>query len=164
MSLPQTLPTVVLVGLGATAVMDLWLLLLARLGVPFGGFAAVGRWVGHMRRGTFVHASIARAHPIRGEAALGWATHYAVGIGFATLLVGLFGAGWLAAPTPLPALAVGLATVVMPLLVMQPAMGAGIASSRTPTPLKNSLRSVANHTVFGAGLYLAASVVAWMAR
>lgn len=160
----RSLVLVVLVGLGATAVMDLWLLLLARLGVPFAGFAAVGRWVGHMLRGTFVHASIARARPIRAEAALGWATHYAVGVAFATLLVGLLGTGWLAAPTPLPALGVGLATVVMPLLVMQPAMGAGIASSRTPTPLRNSLRSVANHTVFGAGLYLAASFVVWIQR
>jgi hypothetical protein len=46
---------------------------------------------------------------------------------------------------------------------MQPAMGAGIASSRTPTPLKNSLRSLANHAVFGLGLYLSAATMARLA-
>jgi hypothetical protein len=35
-------------------------------------------------------------------------------------------------------------------------MGAGIASSRTPAPLTNSLRSLANHAVFGLGLYVSA--------
>ncbi len=50
----------------------------------------------------------------------------------------------------------GVFSVVAPLFVLQPAMGAGFASSKTPTPLKNCLRSVANHTVFGAGLYLTA--------
>ena len=64
----------------------------------------------------------------------------------------------------LPALAVGMGTVAAPLLVMQPAMGAGIASSRTPTPVKNCLRSLANHTVFGAGLYLAAAALQSISR
>ena len=43
---------------------------------------------------------------------------------------------------------------------MQPAMGAGVAASRTAAPLRNVLRSLVNHTVFGAGLYLAARLVA----
>jgi hypothetical protein len=49
--------------------------------------------------------------------------------------------------------------VALPLFVMQPAMGAGVASSGTPTPLKNCLRSLANHTVFGLGLYVSAVVI-----
>jgi hypothetical protein len=150
---------VALVGAGATAVMDLWLLLLRRLGVAGLNFALIGRWVGHLARGRWSHAAIARAEPVRGELALGWITHYAVGIVFAGLLAAIAGIGWLHAPTLLPALVLGMATVAAPLLVMQPAMGAGIASSKTPTPLKNSARSLANHTVFGAGLYLAALTV-----
>ena len=59
-------------------------------------------------------------------------------------------------PTVLPALAVGVSTVVLPLFVMQPAMGAGFAASKTSTPMLNCLRSVVNHTVFGFGLYLSA--------
>lgn len=151
---------VALIGLGATALMDLWQLALARLGQPASNFALVGRWVGHMRRGRFVHTAIARAEPVRAEAAIGWAVHYAVGVAFAGLLVIATGPAWLSMPTPGPALLFGLLSVAAPFLLMQPAMGAGIAAMRTPTPMKNRLRSLANHTVFGAGLYL----VAWLAR
>jgi hypothetical protein len=42
--------------------------------------------------------------------------------------------------------------------VMQPAMGAGIAASRTPRPNLARLRSVVTHTVYGLGLYASA----WM--
>ncbi|MFT3954074.1 MAG: DUF2938 domain-containing protein [Piscinibacter sp.] len=147
------------VGIGATAVMDLWLLLLRRLGVPTLNFAFIGRWVGHLPRGRFVHPAIARAPAVPAELALGWLTHYGVGVLFAGLLVALQGTAWLQQPRLLPAVAVGMATVAAPLFVMQPAMGAGIASSRTATPLKNVLRSLANHTVFGVGLYLAARLL-----
>jgi hypothetical protein len=150
---------VVLIGVGATAVMDGWLMVLKRLGIPTLNFAMLGRWVGRLFAGQFAHAAIGKAQPVTGELALGWLFHYATGIVFAGVLVALQGAAWLAAPTMLPAVAVGLATVAAPLFVMQPAMGAGFASSKTPTPLKNCLRSVANHTVFGLGLYLSASLL-----
>lgn len=151
---------IVLVGVGATAVMDLWLVLLRRLGVPTLNFGFIGRWVAHGLRGRFVHAAIARAAPVPGELAWGWLTHYAVGIAFAAVLVAVQGPAWTRQPTLVPAIAVGLATVLLPLFVMQPAMGAGVASSRTPTPLKNVLRSLANHGVFGLGLYLSATALA----
>ena len=83
---------------------------------------------------------------------------------FATVLVGIQGGDWVRSPTLLPALAVGVCTVAAPLLVMQPAMGSGFAASRTPTPLKNCLRSLANHTVFGFGLYLSALAIALISR
>jgi hypothetical protein len=160
----QEFPLAMLIGIGATAVMDAWLLLLKHLGVPTLNFAFIGRWVGHLFRGQFAHAAIAKAVPIRGELAWGWLTHYAVGMAFATVLVGLQGADWVRSPTLLPALAVGVCTVAAPLLVMQPAMGSGFAASRTPTPLKNCLRSLANHTVFGFGLYLSALAIALISR
>ena len=165
MTLPlQEFPLAMLIGIGATAVMDAWLLLLKHLGVPTLNFAFIGRWVGHLFRGQFAHAAIAKAVPIRGELAWGWLTHYAVGVAFATVLVGLQGADWVRSPTLLPALAVGVCTVAAPLLVMQPAMGSGFAASRTPTPLKNCLRSLANHTVFGFGLYMSALAIALISR
>jgi hypothetical protein len=159
MTLSETLLRTACVGIGATAFMDAWLLLRARFGGPAVGFAPVGRWVGHMRHGRFVHAGIAQAAPVAGEQALGWAAHYLVGIAFAAALVGLAGEGWLRAPSPGPALAFGVATVAAPLLVMQPAMGAGLAASKTASPWTQRLRSTANHAVFGLGLYLAAAVV-----
>ena len=147
---------VALVGIGATALMDAWLVLLSRLGVPAGNFAMVGRWVGHMRHGRLAHGAIAKAPAVRHELGLGWLTHYVVGTAFAALLVALQGTAWMAQPTFLPALAIGLLTVAAPWFVMQPAMGMGFLASKTASPLKNCLRSLANHAVFGAGLYLAA--------
>lgn len=154
---------VALVGIGATAVMDAWLVLLSRLGVPTTSFAMVGRWVGHMPRGQFAHATIAKAPAVRHELVLGWLTHYAIGIAYAALLVATQGGTWLEQPTLLPALAVGAATVLAPWFVMQPAMGSGFLASKTPAPLKNCLRNLANHAVFGAGLYVAAAALAGVA-
>ena len=154
---------IVLVGTGATALMDLWLLLLSRLGVPTTGFAMVGRWVGHFARGRFAHAAVAKVDPIPFELGLGWVTHYAIGIAFAALLVALRGAAWLEQPTVLPALVFGAVTVAAPWFVMQPAMGAGFLALKTPTPLRNCLRYLANHSVFGVGLYVAAAALAGLA-
>ncbi|ODV43346.1 hypothetical protein AWV79_18295 [Cupriavidus sp. UYMMa02A] len=161
--LPE-LTIIIAIGIGATAFMDVWLMFLKRIGVPTLNFAFIGRWVGHLFRGTFAHASIGQAQPIHGERALGWLTHYAIGIAFAALLVAIQGIGWASNPTVLPAVLVGMATVAAPLFVMQPAMGSGFAASRTPTPLRNCARSIANHTVFGFGLYLTAVLMACVAR
>lgn len=160
----EDIARVVLIGIGATAVMDVWLVLLKRLGVPTLNFAFIGRWAGHLLRGRFVHDAIGKAQPVAGELVWGWLTHYAVGIAFAGLLVGLQGLAWMESPSLVPAIAVGFCTVVVPLFVMQPSMGLGIAASKTPTPLKNCMRSMANHTVFGLGLYLAAVVIASVSR
>jgi hypothetical protein len=62
----------------------------------------------------------------------------------------------------LPALFVGVVTVLAPLLVLQPALGAGIASSKTPAPVFNSFKSLVTHTVYGFGLYLAALATLWL--
>ena len=151
----------VAIGVGATLVMDLWALLLRQFGVPSLNLAFLGRWVGHLLRGRFRHRSIATAAPIRGERWLGWSAHYAIGITFAAVLLWTVGLEWAQAPTPMPALGTGIVTVVAPLFILQPGMGAGIASWNTPTPVFNCLKSVVTHTVFGAGMYLAALAAAW---
>lgn len=150
-------------GIGATAVMDLWLMVLKRLGVATLNFAFIGRWGGHLLRGRLRHEAIARSQPVRGELALGWLLHYATGVVFAALLLAFQGSAWAYEPTLLPALAMGLSTVIVPLFIIQPAMGAGFAARRTPAPWSNCLRSLANHAVFGIGLYLSAVALAgWL--
>ncbi|MGG5291012.1 DUF2938 domain-containing protein [Pseudomonas shirazensis] len=144
------------IGIGATLVMDVWAMLLRRLGVSTLNYAMLGRWAGHLLRGRVRHVAIANAEPIRHERVLGWALHYAIGLLFAAALLALQGADWLHAPTLLPALTFGLCTVVAPLCILQPAMGAGWFASKTPAPFSNSLRSVATHLVFGSGLYATA--------
>jgi len=152
----EVLARAALIGVGATLTMDLWALLLKRFGIPSLNFALLGRWIGHLPEGKFVHERIADAAAVRGERLLGWGAHYTIGIGFAGLLLAAFGLGWARSPSLWPALAVGVGTVVAPLFILQPALGAGIASSKTPRPVLNSLKSLATHTVFGLGMYVSA--------
>lgn len=148
--------SILLIGIGATLVMDLWTLLLKRLGVTTLNYAMLGRWAGHLLRGQVHHPALAKAEPVAHELAWGWVLHYAIGVLFAAGLVLVVGESWLREPTPGPALIFGLVTVLAPWCVMQPAMGAGFFASRTPTPWRNRLRSLGTHAVFGCGLYLAA--------
>jgi hypothetical protein len=151
----------VLIGVGAAALMDVWSLVLRRgFGIPTLDYALLGRWIGHVAHGRLAHQRIGSAEPVRGERAIGWAAHYGIAIGFAFVLLALVGADWLAAPTLGPALLVGLVTILAPWLVMQPAMGAGIAGSRTPDPRATRLRNLGTHTVYGLGLYLSATALA----
>src|SRR4051794_13642499 len=48
--------------------------------VPATNWAMVGRWVGHMPRGHFMHENIGRAAPVSGEHAIGWIVHYIIGM------------------------------------------------------------------------------------
>lgn len=150
----------VLIGAGATLVMDVWAALLRQFGVPSLNLDFLGRWIGHLARGHWMHVSIAAAAPIRGERWIGWCAHYPIGVAFSALLLWRYGLEWAQSPSVLPALFVGIATVIAPLLVLQPAMGAGIASWKTPRPFFSSVKSLATHTVFGLGMYLAALAAA----
>jgi hypothetical protein len=147
----------ILTGVGATVLMDGWGVVRKLLfGIPSADYGMVGRWIGHMAHGKFRHDRIAAAAPIPGERILGWSIHYLIGIAFACGLVWIVGFEWLPHPTPVPALAFGIATVVAPFLIMQPGMGAGVAASRMPKPNSARLQSLITHAVFGFGLWAAA--------
>ena len=151
---------VLAVGLGATIAMDLWRLFLQKFfGVNSLDLGLLGRWVGSLFRGQIVHRPIGKSPKIKGELALGWISHYAIGLTFAALLPLLFGKSWLASPSFMPALAIGLATVLAPWFIMQPAMGMGIAAANAPAPNKVRLRNLAIHTVYGLGLYASALIL-----
>ncbi len=150
----------VVVGVGATLTMDVWAAVLRRFGVPSLDFGLLGRFIGHLPEGRWFHQSIAKSAPVRGERLLGWCAHYSIGVGFAALLLAVFGLTWARSPTPAPAVLIGMVTVVAPLFVLQPALGAGVASSKTPRPVFNSVKSLITHLVFGLGLFLAADATA----
>ena len=155
----------VVVGLGATLFMDIWALFLKRaLGIPLANYGLVGRWLCHMPDGTFMHASIANASEKRFERAVGWIAHYVIGTAYALLFVACVSGSWLVQPSLLPALLFGIGTVLVPYFVMQPALGLGIAASRTPNPSQARLRSLLAHTAFGVGLYAFAVGVSYALR
>lgn len=156
----DTLWRAVAIGVGASLLMDLWnLFLKLAFGIPSLNYCLLGRWLGHMPRGTFRHASIARAQQVPGECMAGWIAHYTIGIGLAVGFLLIVSPRWLLAPTLLPAVLWGVVTVVFPMFVMQPALGFGVAASKTPNPAQARLKSLATHTVFGAGLYACARVL-----
>lgn len=145
------------IGVGASVLMDAWNLFLKRAyGVPSLNYCLLGRWVLHMPEGTFRHSSIAAAPSRRRECAAGWAAHYSIGVVLALAFLALAPAGWLERPTLLPALLYGIGTAVFPLFVLQPSLGLGMASSKTPRPAQARLKSCVTHVVFGVGLYLCA--------
>lgn len=151
----------ILIGMGATAFLDVWSAVRAW---SFGGlmpdYALVGRWIAYFARGKFFHHAIAKSAPVKGERLIGWTAHYAIGIFFAGVLIAVWGEEWVRQPTLIPALTVGIGSVAAPFLLMQPGMGAGIAASRTPDPRAARLRSITTHAIFGFGLYAAG----WTAR
>lgn len=153
----QDLFRCIIIGVGATLLTDLWGYARYPLfGVAAPNYALVGRWFAHMRHGRFAHASIARAAAMPHERLIGWSAHYLVGVVYALALVAIAGSDWLHQPQAAPALLLGIATVLLPMLWMQPAMGAGIAAARTPHPNQARLHSLLLHAVFGLGLYLSA--------
>ena len=145
---------ILLVGVGATVVMDLWAIARKRLlDIPPPDYGLVGRWLAHMARWRFRHDRISAAPTVYGERLIGWTAHYLIGIAFAALLLGIWGLAWVRHPSIGPGIAVGVGTVAAPFLVMQPGMGAGIAASRTPRPAAARVQSLITHAIFGLGLY-----------
>ena len=142
-----------LIGAGATLVLDLWTAILRRCGLSSLDYALVGRWFAYMTSGIFRHHPIAASPAVRGERLIGWSAHYLIGVVFAGVLLACGGLDWICHPTILPALTIGIGSVLLPFLLMQPGMGAGIAASRTPRPAVARLRSLVTHGVFGLGLY-----------
>ena len=149
------------IGIGGTAVLDVWALILkSAFGIALPNWALVGRWFAHLGKGKFVHDDIAKASVIANELSIGWLAHYAVGILYAAILIWFAGPSWLQSPTVLPALIVGLVTVSAGWFILQPGMGAGIAASKRPNPWIVRMLNIAAHGVFGLGLYVTARLIA----
>ena len=156
---------VVAVGVGATLVMDLWnLFLKAAFGIPSLDLRLLGRWVAHMPAGTFRHDRIGAAAPKAGECVVGRVAHYGIGVGLAGALALLTSGESLLRPSPGPALLFGIVTVAFPFLLMQPALGLGVASARTPDPARARLKSLLSHVAFGIGLWGTALPVSSLLR
>lgn len=150
----STLAAALLLGIAATATMDLWnLFLLRAFALPSLDYCLLGRWLLHMPDGTFRHAAIAKASAKPHECVIGRVAHYAIGVGLAIAFVALSGGAALDQPRILPALAFGVVTVAFPFFVMQPCLGFGVASAKAPRPAQARWKSLASHTAFGLGLY-----------
>lgn len=157
----EPLATGVAMGIGGTVAMDLLAVALARAGAaPSPDFAMPGRWLAHVGRGRVFHDDIGAAAPVVGEAPLGWAFHYAVGIVYGVVFAVLAGPGWLAAPSFLPVWIFALATIAAGWFLLLPGMGLGWAGSKTDAPWTVRAMGLLAHTAFGLGMWAAAVALA----
>jgi hypothetical protein len=156
----ETLALALPIGAGATAATDVWAAIRkVMFGVSLPDYGLVGRWLAYLPSGRFRHDPIAASPSVPGERLAGWAAHYLTGVAYAALLLAIWGADWARRPTIGPALTVGIGTVVVPLFLIQPLMGAGFASSRAPRPAVARIKRFIMHAIFGLGLYGAGWVV-----
>lgn len=99
-------------GIGGTVFMDIWAIVLHRFfGQSAPNWAPVGRWFWHVPKGRIFHDSIATAAPYEHELALGWISHYAVGILYGIVLALIVPAAWFAEPSFIQPWVVGIVTV-----------------------------------------------------
>lgn len=151
--MPEHLAQILVTGVGATLFMDLALIARRRLwGTPMLDYRLVGRWLAGLPQGRLVLDADARSCPMPGEFALGWGAHYAIGVAFAAVLIIALGG----LPGFAPSILFGLLTALAPYLVLQPALGLGVAASRAPRPAVARINTLIAHSLFGLGIYLSA--------
>ncbi|MET3856977.1 DUF2938 domain-containing protein [Rhizobium sp. OAE497] len=144
----------IVIGIGATVLMDIWAIVLNRFfGQAPANWAPVGRWFYHLKNGKVFHDSIGNAAPYEHELALGWISHYVTGIVYGLALAIIMGQPWLSAPTFIPAWILGIVTVGAGWFLLQPGLGIGWAASKTANPNKVRAMNLIAHTVFALGLY-----------
>jgi Protein of unknown function (DUF2938) len=150
---------ILLIGIGATLAIDIWVSALKLFKIKSLDYRFVGRWIGNFPKGKFFHNKIQDTPPVPHELLIGWTVHYLIGITFAFILIAVYGVGWLEKPTLLPAIIIGLITAVAPFFIMQPAFGFGFASAKLPHPNLLRLKSLSTHLIYGIGLYACAALL-----
>jgi len=113
----------------------------------------IGRWVAGLLRGQCRRADITSEPAQRGEVAVGFLTHYGTGVILtqAFLMLPRRGDG---GPSFLGGTAFGIATAVLPLLVMFPSMGYGWFGLRSGEAARIDRIMLVGHTAFGVGIGL----------
>ena len=164
-------PASVSAGVFATVTMDVAMVLASCcLGRVFTsdklGPEMIGRWAGGLARGPWRcldgaagrRADITTEPRQPGELAIGLAVHYLTGIALAQVYLTLLRPARIrprpAAAVPM-ATAYGLATAVLPLVVMYPSMGYGCCGRRSGDAARLLRIMLLGHGAFGAGLGLA---------
>lgn len=146
---------IALMGVIATLAIDVWALFLNKgLGLPVTNWAMVGRWLGHLPEGRFVHNPISETASVTNELILGWVFHYVIGLIYAAIYLLIMLSLLESAPGLLSASVFGIATVIAPWFILQPGLGMGICASNTPRPSLARVLNLLTHTIFGVALYI----------
>jgi len=147
-------------GVVGTMVMDLLNSLLARTGlITRIDVRMIGRMSSGWVRGRFSYGHPGEMKPAAHEAAVGYLSHYLIGVGLAVPFV--VGWGVLADGPVSPAwiFVYGIATTVASVFLVYPSMGLGVFGRKSPEGIRAPLSSLANHTFFGAGMAAAVALI-----
>lgn len=146
------------VGIAATVTMDVAMVAAARLASS--AFAseknspeAIGRWAAGLCRGRWRSEDMSAETPVRGELWLGLAAHYLTGVVLTEVYLAAVRRGGLR-PGVAGATAYGIATAVLPLLLMYPSMGYGCCGWQSGDARRLVGSMLLGHAAFGAGIGL----------
>ena len=118
----------------------------------------LGRWIGHLLVGDFVFVNIPKLSIVQHEIALGWMTHYMIGILdaiiFAFILKYLMKKSYPGLSVFSISVLFGWFLIIFPFLVLEPAMGAGFFAVLSPNPDFTRWLTFSFHSVFGLGLFI----------
>lgn len=146
-------------GVLGTFVMDSMNHLFARSGLLIRiDMGMIGRMSAGWAQGRFCYRHPGDMKQVPNERALGYLTHYTIGVGLAVPFVlgwDLF-VGGLA--SPFWALIYGVTTTVASVFLVYPSMGLGLFGRRSPEGIKAPLSSLANHLFFGVGMAVAVAL------
>ena len=118
----RTTLKIILLGIGATFLTDVWAILLRLFGIKSSGLLIVGSWTSTNLFNTELSTSQSWV--------LGWTIHYIIGILFVFLFIFIY-KKWFYNPKFKKAIVFGLITVAFPLFIAWPIMGFGFAFSKT---------------------------------
>ena len=146
------------VGVAATVTMDVAMVAAAKLASS--AFAseknspeAIGRWAAGLCRGRWRSDDMSAETPVRGELWLGLAAHYLTGVVLTEVYLTAVRRGGLR-PGVAGATAYGIATAVLPLLLMYPSMGYGCCGRQSGDARRLVGSMLLGHAAFGAGIGL----------
>ena len=146
----------ILMGIWATAVMDILAIIFGKLHIirPRIGPEIIGRWSLYMLKGKFFHKDINNTPALPNEILASWISHYLIGIVLAgiylfikmhyPIIVSEF---WMA-------FIFGILTILLPWLWLFPSIGIGFLASKMPSKSPYIFTGFINHTDFGLGLAL----------
>ena len=115
----------------------------------------IGRWAAGLLRGRWRRVDISREPAQPGELALGLATHYVTGVVLTQAFL-LATPRWRGRRGFLTGTVYGIATAVLPLLVMFPSMGYGWFGLRSGEAGRLNRIMLVGHIAFGVGIGLLA--------
>tara|TARA_B100001057_G_C22494263_1_gene811436 strand:+ start:177 stop:662 length:486 start_codon:yes stop_codon:yes gene_type:complete len=150
---------IVIVGVGACVVFDVWQRIFHWLtGIPPSNWAVVGRWaIGLLTNGRLKLQDFEVEPDRRIELSVGWFVHYGIAILYSMIFLLLMRASILVAGFA-DGLLFGMVSVVVPWFFFLPCLGKGIMGRQTPNPLLVCTLALMMHSIFGVAIGLGFSL------